>query len=446
MIKEKVKKALKVGEIERIELENQKLTKKIDVAFDEINLAKEQICENINFLCDLALRNREYLSREYLLLKDKPSILVCGFYGARNFGDELMLQSILRYFDKKNTKVTILLSDNYDLDASIYSPHDVIHYPKCSSDILALADNFKTVIWGGGAHLDDFRYGFNNGKPCISYILNMISKAVIKKGGNVVVLGVSSNEKLDNSRYLKDLQYVVDGSKYFSLRDANSLETLKSAGIDVGSIKVIDDIALCSLPNQKDRKIDNHDGMFTVGLVCILTEQTREKLSEYIVGIVRHLENKYKKIRIKLIPFYDYYDNDKIEYKRIVNSCASVGGVIEIEDYMDEMDDLIKVMGRCDLIISMRYHATLVASNLGIKTISLDYSGMHRHYRNKIGYIKERYNEGLLNCEFGSNTQILLERINEALKQKDNINYSKRVEEIKRVLNDELDAALSNLE
>ena len=453
MLKDKVKKALKIEEIEKIELENQRLEKKIETIHEQINKKTEFFCGVVaqngeRLLNDILFREylfREYLSREYLLLKDKPNILICGFYGARNFGDELMLRSVLKYFEKKGIRTTILLSDNYDLDASIYAPHDVIHFPKHSSDILALINNFNVVIWGGGAHLDDHEYVFKSGKPCLAYILNTVSKGIIKNGGKVVVLGVSSNKKLEDPRYLRDLQYIIDGSKYFSLRDTNSFNTLKKAGIEVNGIRLIDDLALYELSGLVGKEKSADAETLVIGLVCILTEHTREIIGEYIIRMIEHLESKNKKVHIELIPFYNYCDNDKKEFKKIMEVYSFNKDVVELKDYMEEIDDLVEVIHGCDLIISMRYHATLVASVLGIRTLSLDYSTIHRHYYNKTSYIKEKYNKMLLRCDFGSDARTFLKYVDELLEQDNKESDAKNLEDIRKSLASELDIALGDL-
>ena len=50
---------------------------------------------------------------------DKKNVLVIGFYGAPNLGDELMLETLLEYLENiKNIQITVLLADNpqYSID------------------------------------------------------------------------------------------------------------------------------------------------------------------------------------------------------------------------------------------------------------------------------------------------------------------------------------------
>lgn len=442
MIKNKVKRILKTEEINRILEENLELKERLSCLSLETETLQGKMATIIDRINDL-LEGKEYISLEYLKLREKPKILVCGFFGARNLGDELMLQVILKYFEERRIRVTILLSDNYFLDASIYAPHEVVHYPKCSSDILEMSKAFDTVIWAGGAHLDDVGYGFRGRATALPYSLNALSRAVIKNGGDVIVLGVSSNEQLNDERYINDLQFIIDNAKYFSLRDDNSLMTLKNAGLNTGKIKVIDDIALLDL--EKPTIENNLGDELVVGVVYIITDDIYEQLGEYINSIIAYLKkNINKKIRITLIPFYDYRDNDKKGCEAIVDKYVLEKDLVTINDYVYNMKDLEKMFKKCDLIISMRYHATLIASNLGIRTIALDYSKRHRHYSNKIKYIQKKYNDELILCDFGEKSEKLLKAVDEALR-KDVIDKNSQIDKIKEKLAEVLNGALAGL-
>ena len=443
MIKDKVRRALKTEEIDRIKAELLELKEKVESLSQKYDSTQKVVEERFDYI-DTRLNDREFLSLEYLSLDKKPKILICGFYGARNLGDELMLQSVLSFFNEKNIRVTILLSDNYGFDASVYAPHDVIHYPKCSSDILALSNYFETIIWGGGAHLDDFNYKFNREGTSLSYILNKLSMAVIRKGGDVIVLGVSSNKEITNLDYIGDLQFIIDHSKYFSLRDTNSLSTLKDAGIRVGDVRIIDDLAINLLRERSQTKKDKRK--ITIGLVYILTEESYRKLGSFTKCLIEQIKKETEKeVRIKMIPFYDYCDNDRKWFAKMIEGYRIDQDIVDIVNYSDTMDDLIDVIEECDVIVSMRYHATLVAANLGINTVSLDYSDMHRHYYNKINYIREKYCRDLINYSFSDDIKTVITEIIRATQCQDKmIDYEGKVKTYKKALKSELIRALSD--
>lgn len=347
--------------------------------------------------------SQEFISNEYVALycREKshmPRVLVCGFYGARNVGDELMLEAILDLIPTDRLDVTILLSNNYDLDAGDYAPYKVLHYPKRSSDIVAIAENFDAVIWGGGAMLDDVEYVYRGQYSTMAYYLMSITKAVLKNGGKAFVYGVSANNEIDDKTFIKDLNYIIKYADYFSLRDTNSLQVLKEAGVETEKIQVIDDLSIYNLRDKTLRvMVDKSNDELCVGLNLILDEQRAPECEKIILNIKEYFGDKVKFV---LIPFYDYENHDMILLRKIVDRIKEKSIVCEIADQPRNMDDLLDIFGRCDYVFAMRYHAALMASLTHKHTVMIDFKNNHRHYLNKNSYLKSKYVPNLLVLEY----------------------------------------------
>ena len=342
----------------------------------------------------------EHISSEYLLdslcVCKKPRVLILGYYGARNLGDELMLQSLLKRLDTDKLHVTIMLENNRNIDASLYAPFNVIHYPTKTDDILKLAQNYDYIVWGGGAVLDDAWYGFTYSKICLAYILLKTSIAAIKLKKKVFVLGVSTNRVLSDKAMIKDLQQVVEGADYFSLRDENSLKTLKDAGMDCSSVKLIDDLAIPDFPVIQSKKSVSTSNGINVGFSFLMNEDNYSTLGESVGKIVKAFrkENPNKKIVIHLIPFYssNRSDSDELFFERMQRMDSLKGAnKCVIHDFPETIEELSNIILECDYFITMRYHGALVSSMLGLKTLVIDCSNQHRHYYNKLDYLEKRY-------------------------------------------------------
>lgn len=403
MIKGKVKQILRTEEIDDLKIGINELSRKIDCL-------SEKLDGYVNLLNDrfdqLRANQREHISLDSVVkLDDDSRILICGFYGARNLGDELMLETILRELDERGVRATVMLSNNYELDASYYAPHRVIYYPRKGMDIAVLAEKFDTIIWGGGAVIDDSDYCFKVDHAGLAYTLLALSKAVLKRGGNVAVLGVSTNKELNDARFVSDLNEVVGEAKYFALRDSYSLETLRNCGVEVDKIKMIDDLALGSFGFDKIKKKQGDD--VTIGIVYVMDDEKMALLCKYTSTLVRTLQEKYgkrKNINIRLIPFYDYMDNDRKLFDVIENKCLrDLPNNIKVikEEYVNNMKGVQEILAACDYIISMRYHATLIAGYLGANVLSIDLRKVHKHYYNKLKYIKDKYCLELLSFDYG---------------------------------------------
>lgn len=389
---------------------------------------------------------KNFVSSEYILdslcasKANKPRVLICGYYGARNLGDELMLQSLLKHLDQKKLDITIMLAPCFETDASIYAPYNVIHYPTHNDDILLLAKNYDYIIWGGGAVLDDSDYYFNYLNNALGYILLKMSLAAFQFNKKVYVLGVSTNHLLQNQAFISDLQKIIDKASYFSLRDTNSLRTLKNANINTEKINIIDDLVISDIPIFTPTKKPN---TLCISMTFLFDNENVSKIQTFIKLTIEKLQNlnAHKKIIIHLTPFFNQGNYDEKHFKTIVDQLSSSSPqniTIAIDQFPDNIKKLIYIYAECDCVFSMRYHATLIASLCGIKTLSIDYGNNHRHYRNKLDYIEKHYQK-FTKIDFKdiTNQEIVNRTIDHTLSQKttkanlNNYHFPNIIKEIK---------------
>lgn len=387
----------------------------------------------------------EYQSVEYNSLlsrntKGKIRVLIAGFYGAQNVGDELMLESVLNSIkDEKKLDITVLLSNNYDVDSNYYAPYRVIHYPQKSTDYSRISESFDLVIWGGGALLDDDEYYYRGKWSTISYILMSITKGVLKRGGKSIILGVSTNKDLYDNNFLSDLQFVINNSAYFSLRDTNSLDTLKRAGLDTKKVNIIDDISLTRhLPLKHGRRKNK----LTVGAVLIYSNDNMPTITAFFDEFIDYLAAKYPSLNteIHLIPFYTYQENDRVFIDGLLNGMKKKKNISFIVDTPPiSFDAFERTFSSLDAVLSMRYHSTLLSCVNGLNTISIDYSNNHKHYHNKISYISDYYCSDLFKVNFNDLSSKAAEICKEIMK--DN---PKKLRHTPTITNKELQNIITN--
>ncbi len=377
---------------EQLEEMINQLSRKVDIVATEMVELKNQV-DNV---CE-----KKYLSTEYLALNmhqtKKKKVLISGYYGAQNYGDELMLQMALQYIDANKFEITILLSENYMLDSSYYAPFKVIHYPKGVEDCQFLADYFDAIIWCGGAVLDDLYYEYRDKHTNLAYIAMSISKQMIKQGKKVFVLGVGTNDELKNVDFIKDLNYIINNASLFLLRDSNSLKTMEMAKIDTSKIGIIDDLALGHDYGSGRTSPD----YYTVGVILLIDDENIEYLTRFMFYLDSIFDSQLtgKPVRYHFIPFFNLYNHDVKYFQRIRESIGKE--TIEITDIQPDANDIGRALSACDLVVSMRYHATLIAGAvLGRSVLCIDYGDTHQHYHNKIKYIKDNYCKNLVSIDY----------------------------------------------
>lgn len=190
--------------------------------------------------------NYEYVSK--LIPQESVKVLLAGWYGAENFGDELMLRTILDFLPKDILPQTaVLLWDNYSYPRDAIDPCvTLIHYPQSTWQLDQLARQFDVLVWGGGAIIDDSQYNDDPNNTSTGNLFIRLSKSMIAMKKTVYCLGLSSNESISNKAYARELDFIVNNSTLFSLRDPYSLQSLHSSGINTEKIVLCEDLVFAN--------------------------------------------------------------------------------------------------------------------------------------------------------------------------------------------------------
>ncbi len=391
--------------------ENSKsLTNKID---NSINTGINQINSNTRNIIESQNRNIEYLSRRLDLIEKRTEqleycnleialeknnekltkVLIIGFYGAPNTGDELMLENLLNEVSRNaNLEITVMLSDNKNYDVEKYNQIKFIHYPKTIFDFNRLAEKYDYFVYGGGAIIDDVNYIKEDAyKYDLGTIFIKLSLRAIAFEKKVICLGISSSNKISNKDYITRLEYIVNESTYFSLRDRNSYNYLIEIckNIKVEKLNLIEDLAFCNDYYKKINieKIFSKNEKIKIGIIWICLEGSIEKFKILIKDIKKYMSmNKIDNFEINVIPFYDFCKNDV----RFYNNLLEDG--IKIYEYTNRSVEIFKQFEENDIIISSRYHGILLSYALGVPCIPICYD-IHEHYDFKIKYLTELFNK-----------------------------------------------------
>ncbi|MBQ3413891.1 MAG: polysaccharide pyruvyl transferase family protein [Clostridia bacterium] len=394
----------------------EKLTERINNEEAEL---KNTILEVNEKLEQIKYNNSELQNIE--IDKNFKNILIVGFYGAPNLGDELMLETVLDYLeDVENKKITILLADNPKYSIDKYKDVRFLHYPRTLCDFNVLAEQYDYVIFGGGAIIDDKQYEKEKSYQYdLGTILIKLAIRAIAFNKKVICLALSASQNINNEEYLDKLKYVIEKSEFFSVRDSYTKQYLEEKlGKEISEkIVEINDIVLSNkkiLPNiRKERKISND---LNIGVVFISNDNNIEKLN-IIIDAISKLN---KKCNINLIPFYDYNEIDIRFYDRV--RCIENSDIkINIEKYSENMSETIELFNKNDIIIGMRYHSILLADILNIPCISINYD-IHEHYYYKIKYLNEIFEQEQALSYLNLDTESVFNRLKDVTENKNQKN------------------------
>jgi len=215
----------------------------INSTIENNNTINDKIKNNFSQINDRLIsieQNFSYLNKDNINKK----VLIVGYYGAPNMGDEVMLKAILDQIEKqkKNYEVSVMFPDNSEYNFLQWNNIKFINFPKSQIDIIKITEYFDAMIVGGGAHIDDqyFR-DISAYKWHVPEVIVFLSKSFINKRKKTYFLSLSTNDHLINKEYIKNINFIIENSTYFSVRDELSMLELIKNGANKQKIKLLND-------------------------------------------------------------------------------------------------------------------------------------------------------------------------------------------------------------
>ena len=275
-------------------------------------------------------------------------ILISGYYGFDNFGDEAILDVLLAHLKGQNITV---LSANPQITGKRHNVNSINSFnPEL---IMKRLNEFDILISGGGSLLQNV----TSNKSLFYYCGLIYMFASLKKDVIIFAQGIGPINGFWGNFIAKR---ALKKCKYISVRDEKSLELLKSWGIPQAKL-VCDPIFDLQLPERhKTRKIG------------IQLRKFHTLTDELFDEIIKQIALKFSDREIELISFQDSEDVgisqvfiNKLKKK---NPTANVKLIQNLTN-----EQIIQRVSEYDYLIAMRFHACLLGLKYGIKTLAISY-------------------------------------------------------------------------
>lgn len=307
--------------------------------------------------------------------KGHSSIVISGYYGFGNSGDEAILKSIVRDFKEYDSKVEITaLSNNADRTGKEYGINSIsrLNLIKISKAI----KNCDLFISGGGSLLQD-----QTSTRSLLYYLFMIRLALhYNKKVMLYANGIGPINSENNVRRVKRIVNKVD---LITLREEDSLKLLKNIGINKPKILLTADPVLTTKPKEEvfinDIFIKEEIPLDTklIG-VNIRKWKWSVDLKTQLAKSLEYIYNKYE-----LLPLFIPMSHEDIDI--ILETAGLLNTPYSILSNIYEPEELIGIMGRLDMVIAMRLHTLIYASIAATPMIGLIYDPKIKGYLDYIG-------------------------------------------------------------
>ena len=305
-------------------------------------------------------------------------IMISGYYGFNNTGDEAILKSMVRVFKKKLPGVKIVVLSQNPLQTSQFYQVKAINRLHLINILNCLRDANLFISGGGGLLQDSTGRGWS-----ILYYLGLILGAMLFR---VPVMIYAQGVGPINNRLNKLLiKWILNKIDIITVRDNPSKELLKSMGVLKPSIWVSSDA--CFLLKKKSinhiikdfpdilelTKSNNHP---LVGISIREYKGNRTDLKRIVARLADDIIENYK-VKIIFLPFK--FDEDLCLSEEILFLMKNKSQAYILRTRIGP-EELLSVISQFSLMIGMRLHSILFSSMVNIPFIALNYDPKVKYF------------------------------------------------------------------
>ena len=292
-------------------------------------------------------------------------ILISGYHGFANSGDEALLFAILNTLRKKQPQLDFtVLSKKPEETSAVYNVNSINRYNFFR--IRKEMKNSKMLLFGGGSLLQDV----TSSKSLIYYLAVIHLAQKYKMKTMLYANGIGPITKARNRKLASKILNKVD---FITLRDDKSDEELKNLGVTKPKIIITADPAFTI-----DTENTSSGGFFTniAGVpqgtkLCIVSIREWKNSSPYFKSDLAKLCD-YMAEQHGIFPLFVpmQYPEDTEISKSVMSLMKKPSYIINRELSVPEM---FSVLSEAEILIGMRLHSLIYATTLAIPALPICY-------------------------------------------------------------------------
>ena len=287
--------------------------------------------------------------------KTMVKIIISGYYGFNNTGDEAILKSMVRAFKKKMPQTKIVVLSRNPLQTSQTYQVKAINRLHLIDIVCCLRDTNLFISGGGGLLQDSTGKGWS-----ILYYLGLILAAkIVKVPVMIYAQGIGPVNKQINKRLIKWILNKVD---LITVRDNSSKELLENLGVVKPSIYVNSDPVFLLKKKNINHIIDdypyiqeliNSDNRPLIGVSIREYKSNGLNLKKIFAQVADYLIENHQ-AKIIFLPFK--FDEDVHISEEILSLMKHKAEVLKIKLKPEE---LLSVLSRLSLVVGVRLHSII---------------------------------------------------------------------------------------
>lgn len=356
------------------------------------------------------------------ILSSSPKVLMSGYFGFDNSGDDAILKAIVNDLLEYDNDLKIkVLSNNPDKTEKMCEVFSANRFK--IREVISSIKETDILISGGGSLLQDI----TSTRSLLYYLALMKLALMFKKPIFVYANGIGPINKKMNRMLTRKILNKVD---YISLRDNLSKEYLEELGVKNNNIKVTADPVFTLKATDenlvkdilKNEKIPIDKPI--VGISIRRWNDDQKVLTEF-KKTINYLVNT-KQVNVILIPMH--FKEDIEISNRLLELTNLEGCFILRNEY--PVENILSIIKKMDLIISMRLHTLIYAASQVTPMIGVVYDPKVEGFLKEIDYdyyvdLKDIKSDYLIDYieEIYANKQTIVNKLSE--KREDLMKLSK---------------------
>lgn len=296
-------------------------------------------------------------------------IMLLGYYGHQNLGDDLMLEGLLDELcaEPSLERITVVVKDNYFAPRPQNVTFIRAEGPAAKLRVLAQTARSRYIVLGGGTCLYEMPSGDNAGLYGMRRIVR--TSAFLRTRTAFCCIGIGDIHTEDGRGMIRS---IIDSSSHLSFRDEESCRTAGTLVQDVEKLSLGGDLVflnplLATAPPRRRA----YEGIRTIGFSGVHSFKDEPGAADAAARNLQALSAAFG-ARIVFIPMHRGTLHDHAYHQEVARRLP--GGVtVEFAEYSSPAEAL-DVIRSIDFLVGMRLHSIVLADLLSVPNLAVEYS------------------------------------------------------------------------
>ncbi len=313
-------------------------------------------------------------------------ILIKGYYGFDNIGDELMLSVLISKLKKRKNAIITVMTRKPEIISHIHKIQTFTCKEWKEEKKLSFASwmkiftaikNTDIFMWGGGSFIQDI--GKRKYRNILSTVIMLFVARLFLKKTALISIGIGP---LRSKIGIEITKWIIRLSNLITVRDKDSFIFLKRLVPTYRKIFLTEDLALCAeIPDVRVKEK-------SVGLSFLSYYSYMEynKIKDSILKdiSIKLIENLQEKgYTVYCFPFQKKKGGKDLEFFEDISK--KVKNIKIVKEHFNDISKVFTLLSSMELLIGMRYHFLLIGAMLNKRLIGIGYQIKVRSLMKRIG-------------------------------------------------------------